>query len=207
MSEGHAALRIGLTGAIGCGKSTVAGWLAEAGAVVIDADRLARDVVEPGMPELAAVAAAFGPAVLDAGGRLDREALGRIVFRDPEALRRLERIVHPAVRDRIREAIAEADDADAVAIVIEAIKLVEGGLAILCDEVWLVVCDADSQRARLRGRGVDDADAEARIAAQADPESRLRAAATRVIDTSGPIEGARDRAMAAWAAARERAEG
>ena len=201
MSETRHSLRIGITGPIGCGKSTVAGWLAELGATVIDADRVARDVVEPGEPALAAVLREFGPAVATADGRLDRAALGRIVFADPAALARLEAITHPAVRLRILDAIERADAAGAPAVVIEAIKLVEGGLAALCDEVWLVVCSPSEQGVRLRGRGVEEADAEARIAAQADLESRLRGAATRVIDTTGPVAAARARVLEAWTAA------
>ena len=201
VGEMRHARRIGLTGPIGCGKSTVAGWLADQGAAVIDADRVARDIVEPGSPTLAAVLQAFGPTIATADGRLDRQALGRIVFGDPAALTRLEAITHPAVRPRILDAIGAADDAGAPAIVIEAIKLVEGGLAALCDETWLIVCEAGEQRARLRGRGVAEADAEARIAAQADLESRLRGVATRVIDTSGPIDDARARVLEAWSAA------
>ena len=159
-------LRIGLTGPIGCGKSTVAGWLGErAGVVVIDADQVAREVVEPGEPALDAVIARFGPDLRRDDGSLDRAALGRIVFADPAALRDLEAIVHPAVRPRILAAIAAAEKAGAPAIVIEAIKLVEGGLAELCDEVWLVTCDPADQRARLVGRAtaaVDDRPADRR---------------------------------------------
>jgi dephospho-CoA kinase len=201
------ALRIGLTGPIGCGKSTVARWLGEAGAIVVDADEVARDVVEPGTPELEAVVTAFGSGLRRADGRLDRAALGRIVFRDPEALARLERIVHPAVRARILAAIDAADREGAPGIVVEAIKLVEGGLATLCDEVWLVACEATEQRARLRGRGVVEADAESRIAAQADPGSRLRGAATRIIDTSGSLEATRAAVLVAWETARAAHEG
>ena len=207
MSASGGALRIGLTGPIGCGKSTVASWLGEAGAVVIDADRVARDVVEPGTRELDLVVAAFGPELLMADGRLDREALGRIVFRDNDALRRLERIVHPAVRARIVAAIDDADSVGAQAIVVEAIKLVEGGLSALCDEVWLVVCEAAVQRDRLRGRGVPDTEAEVRIETQADPALRLRPAATRVIDTSGSVDEARARVLEAWETARAAHDG
>jgi dephospho-CoA kinase len=193
--------RIGITGPIGCGKSTVAGWLAELGARVIDADRVARDVTPPGSAELAAVVAAFGPDVLRVDGSLDRAALGRIVFADSVALERLEAIVHPAVRPRILALIDDADRAGAPGIIIEAIKLVEGGLADLCDEVWLVTCDPSEQLARLTARGVDRADSEARIAAQSDLVARLTPKATRVLDTTGPRPTARHRILAAWSAA------
>jgi len=184
------ALRIGLTGPIGCGKSTVAGWLAARGAVVVDADAVARAVTAPGEPAHDAVLARFGDAVRVADGTLDRAALARIVFPDAAALRDLEAIVHPAVRPRILAAIDASDRAGAPAIVIEAIKLVEGGLAALCDEVWLVTCDSAAQRARLAGRGMAPADAERRIAAQADLVERLRPHATRVLETNGAPEEA-----------------
>jgi len=194
-------VRIGLSGAIGCGKSTVAGWLGELGAVVIDADQVARDVVEPGTPELDAVVRAFGREMLLPSGDLDRPRLGRLVFADPEALARLEAIVHPAVRPRILRAMDEAAEDGAPAVVVEAIKLVEGGLAALCDEVWLVVCDGVEQRSRLTGRGMAPDQAEQRIAAQEGIRSRLEPAATRVIDTSGSTNEARRRVLEAWAAA------
>lgn len=179
-------VRIGLTGPIGCGKSTVARWLAERpGVVLIDADVVAREVVEPGEPALEAVFARFGDALRRPDGSLDRAALGRIVFADPAALRDMEAIVHPEVRQRILAALAEAAADGAEAVVVEAIKLVEGGLAELCDEVWLVTCDPQVQRERLVGRGLSDPDADQRIAAQAGFAERVRHAATRVIDTSG----------------------
>ncbi|MBI2782099.1 MAG: dephospho-CoA kinase [Chloroflexi bacterium] len=200
-------LRIGITGPIGCGKSTVAGWLAELGAVVIDADQVARGVTPPGSAALAAVVGAFGPGVLRADGTLDRAALGRIVFADPEALRRLESIIHPAVRAPILALIAAADGSGAPAVVIEAIKLVEGGLASLCNEVWLVTCDPAVQLARLEGRAAatgrpaDPADTQARIAAQGDLVARLTPFATRVLDTSGSIAESRSRVSSAFEAA------
>lgn len=186
---------IGLTGPIGCGKSTVAGWLAELGAVIVDADRVAREATPPGSPELAAIVAAFGSGMVRDDGTLDRAALGRIVFADPAALRRLEAIVHPAVRPRILAVINEARHLGTAAVVVEAIKLVEGGLAALCDEVWLVTCSAEAQLARVRARatarGEEVADAEARVAAQGGLADRLRPHATRVIDTSGALADTR----------------
>ena len=183
------AVRIGLTGPIGCGKSTIAGWLAVRGAAVVDADAVARTVTAPGEPAHDAVLARFGDAVRSADGTLDRAALARRVFPDAAALRDLEAIVHPAVRPRILAAIEAADRAGVPAIVVEAIKLVEGGLAALCDEVWLVTCDPETQRARLAGRGMAAAEAERRIAAQHDLVERLRPQATRVLETdSAPAE-------------------
>jgi dephospho-CoA kinase len=195
------ALRIGLTGPIGCGKSTVAGWLAERGAAVVDADAIAREVAAPGEPAHAAILERFGDAVRRADGTLDRAALARLVFADAAALADLEAIVHPAVRPRILAAIEAADAAGAPAVAIEAIKLVEGGLAALCDEVWLVTCGRAAQRARLAVRGMTQADAERRIAAQGDLEARLRPHATRVLSTDGPPYRARRRAAAALEAA------
>ena len=202
--SGRTTVRIGLTGPIGCGKSTVAGWLAERGAVVIDADVLAREVSAPGEPAHDAVIAAFGDGVRLEGGRLDRAALARVVFADPEALRRLEAIVQPLVRLRILAMIEEADGTGAPAIVIEAIKLVEGGLAGLCDETWLVTCAATVQRERIIGRGSSAEDADRRITAQAGLVERVRPVATRVLDTSGPVVDARSRVAAAWDAALRR---
>jgi dephospho-CoA kinase len=183
-------LRIGLTGPIGCGKSTLARHLASRGGVVIDADDLARAVTVPGAATLPAIRARFGDGVFGVDGALDRAALATVVFVDAGALRDLEAIVHPAVRERVTAALGAAAAAGAAFVVIEAIKLVEGGLASTCDEVWLVVCDPATQRDRLAVRGQDALDSERRIAAQDDLSERLTAVATRVLRTDGPLETA-----------------
>jgi dephospho-CoA kinase len=191
-------LRLGLTGPIGCGKSTVARWLGERpGVVVVDADQVARDVVEPGEPALDAVIARFGEAFRRPDGSLDRPALGRLVFADPAALRDLEAIVHPAVRPRILAAVEDARRDGAAAIVIEAIKLVEGGLAATCDEVWLVTCDRAVQRERLTGRGTAPADAATRIDAQIGFDA-VAGIADRVIDTSADADATRAQVQRAF---------
>ena len=178
-------LRIGLTGGIGSGKSTVAAQLAARGALVVDADRIAREVVEPGTPGLAAVADAFGPGVLTADGALDRAALAAIVFSDPEARARLDGIVHPLVRARAQELLAQAP-ADAV-VVQDVPLLVETGQAGQYDLVLVVEADLETRVARLAVRGLGEDDARARIAAQATDEQR-RAVADVVLDNSGAPE-------------------
>ena len=202
---GTRTVRIGITGPIGCGKSQVAAWLGDRGALVDDADRVARDVTAPGGRVHAAILRRFGAPVTGPDGTLDRAALGRIVFADPHALRDLESLVHPAVRPRILDAITAAEDYRHPAVVIEAIKLVEGGLAGLCDEVWLVTCDPAAQLARLEGRGTSPDDARQRIDAQAGLADRLRPSSTRVVDTSGTeadtravVDAALDEAINAW---------
>lgn len=200
-SGGRRAVRIGITGPIGCGKTQVARWLAELGAVAVDADEVARAVTAPGQPAHDEVLRHFGPSVAGGDGTLDRAALGRLVFGDPARLRELEAIVHPAVRARILESLARADSEGAPAVALEAIKLVEGGLAALCDEVWLVACGRAAQRARLAARGLATADAAQRIAAQAGLAERLRPSATRVIGTDGAPDETRALVAAAYAEA------
>ena len=194
-------VRIGITGPIGCGKSTVARWLADLGCRAIDADEIARDVSAPGTPVHAEILRRFGASVAAPDGTVDRAALGRLVFADAAALRDLESVVHPAVRPLILEAVADAERAGVPAVAVEAIKLVEGGLAELCDEVWLVTCDPTAQQDRLVGRGTPPAVAEQRMAAQQGLAERLRPFATRVLDTSGGLEASQELVAAALMAA------
>jgi dephospho-CoA kinase len=183
--------RVGLTGGVASGKSTVAALLTELGAVVIDSDQLAREVVEPGTPGLAAVVAEFGDTLLTEDGRLDRPALGSVVFGDEDARRRLEAILHPLIRARAAEIEAEAEPG---ALVVHDIPLlVETGQADRFDAVLVVDVPVRTQVERMvRDRGWSAEDARSRVAAQADREQRL-AVATHVIDNSGTHDDLRER--------------
>ncbi|MGD0121077.1 MAG: dephospho-CoA kinase [Candidatus Limnocylindrales bacterium] len=187
-SLGTRAPLIGLIGPIGCGKSTVAGDLADRGAAVIDADRLTRDVMSPGTRVTEGILARFGEQYRQPDDSLDRAGLGRLVFSDPDRLAELEAIVHPAVEQLERDAIRASDARRPTAIALEAIKLVEAGHAPWCDEVWLVLCDPEAQLARLTGRGMIESDARQRIAAQVGSLPAWRAAATHTIRTDGSRE-------------------
>ncbi|RLP93047.1 dephospho-CoA kinase [Micromonospora sp. BL4] len=178
-------LRVGLTGGIGSGKSAVAARLVERGAVLIDADRVAREVVAPGTEGLAEIVAAFSERVLDADGALDRAALGAVVFADETARRRLEAITHPRVRARTAELVAAAAP-DAI-VVNDVPLLVEVGLAPTYHLVVVVQTAVSTRLERLaRDRGMDRAEAERRIAAQADDAGR-RAVADVVLTNDGSL--------------------
>ncbi|MFD0205283.1 MULTISPECIES: dephospho-CoA kinase [Saccharothrix] len=189
-------LRVGLSGGIGSGKSTVAGRLAEHGAVVIDADRLAREVVEPGTDGLREVVAAFGAEVLGPDGALNRPALAAKVFGDEQALATLNGITHPRIAARTGELIAAAPE-DAI-VVHDVPLLVEKDMAPLYHLVVIVHADLDQRLVRLRDRGVAEEDARRRIAAQADDERR-RAVADVWLDNSGTPDLVLARVDALWA--------
>lgn len=190
-------VRVGLTGGVASGKSTVAAILAELGAVVIDADTLAREVVARGTPGLEAVVAEFGPSLLTPDGDLDRPAMGRLVFADDDARKRLEAIIHPLVIERMAELEAQAGGDDVV--VHDIPLLAEGGRAGGFDAVVVVDAPRDLQVERmLSDRGWTREDAESRIAAQATREER-RAIATHVIDNNGSLEDLRARVEAVFA--------
>ena len=189
-------VRVGLTGGIASGKSMVADELAARGAIIIDADVLAREVVEPGTPALAAIIDRFGAQILR-DGQIDRARLAQIVFADPDARRDLERIVHPAVRARATELERAAGDA---AVVVHVIPLlVETGQHEDFDVVVTVDADHETQIQRLMVRnGFTRADAESRIAAQASREDRRRAADV-VVDNTGSLPQLREQIDALWA--------
>jgi dephospho-CoA kinase len=190
-------MRVGLTGGVASGKSTVSAILAELGAVVIDADVLAREVVAPGTDGLAAVVAAFGDDVLAPDGSLDRPALGAIVFGDEGRRRELEGIIHPRVRARAAEIEAEATPS---AVVVHDIPLLtETGQASSFDAVIVVDVPVETQLARMvELRGMSQGEAEARVAAQATREERL-AIATYVVENTGTLEELRARVAEVYA--------
>jgi dephospho-CoA kinase len=190
---------IGLTGGIASGKSTVARRLAESGAVVVDADQLAREAVAPGSPGLRAVASAFGPGVLAADGSLDRPALGAIVFADADARERLNGIVHPEVGRLSRARFAAAVAADPHAVVVYDVPLLaESRGAREFDRIVVVHAPAEERvRRMVEFRGMAEDEARRRVAAQASDEERL-ALADEVIDASGTLESTLEQADALW---------
>lgn len=199
------ALQVALTGGIASGKTTVAALFAERGALLIDSDQLAREVVEPGTPGLAEVVARFGGQVLDDQGRLDRQALGAIVFADDVARADLNAIVHPRVRQRRAELLAEAGDDEVVISVIPL--LVETGLADQFDAVVVVDLPEAVQVERLMTRnGFSAEQAQARVEAQAARAERL-AAADWVIDNSGAPDELGGQVQAVWRELRNKAAG
>ncbi|MEV7403840.1 dephospho-CoA kinase [Streptomyces sp. NPDC091267] len=189
-------LKVGLTGGIGAGKSEVSRLLVGHGAVLVDADRIAREVVEPGTPGLAAVVETFGTGILAPDGTLDRPKLGSVVFSDPERLAALNAIVHPLVGARSAE-LERAAGPESV-VVHDVPLLTENGLAPLYDLVVVIDAAPGTQLDRLvRLRGMTEADARARMAAQATREQRL-AVADLVIDNDGPVEALEPQVRKVW---------
>ena len=182
---------IGLTGNLGCGKSTVAGMLRDLGAAHIDADAITREIRQNDGDARAAIQRRFGT--------LDSRALGRTVFNDPSALRELESILHPRVRDAVRARLAELAEAGARTAVVEVIKLLESPLLDACDQIWVVVCDESDAIARVRElRGLSEEDARSRLANQS-PQREKVAAADVVIDGSAPLGETRRQVTEAYA--------
>ena len=188
-------MRVGLTGGVGSGKSTVAALLSERGAVVIDADAIAREVVEPGTPGFAAVVAEFGDDVVR-DGRLDRPALAKLVFADDGARDRLNAIVHPLVGSRTAELMAQAP-ADAI-VVYDVPLLVESDLADGFDRVVVVLASPDVRLRRLAERGMSEDDARARMAKQASDEQRREVADTMLLN-DGSLDDLEAQVAGLWA--------
>lgn len=185
--------RVGLTGGVASGKSTVADIFAELGAGVVDTDVVAREVVAPGQPGLDAVTAAFGPEILQASGELDRRALRNIVFSDPQRRKLLESILHPLIRARTLELL---DQLEAPYTIVVVPLLLETGFAELVERILVVDCPQARQLERLRRRDdIDEGQAHAMLAAQADRQSRL-ARADDVVDNSGSVESTRSQVEA-----------
>ena len=187
---------VGLTGGIGSGKSTVSSLLAGHGAVVIDADAITRQLQEPGQPVLAAIVARFGSAVLDGDGRLDRPGLAAIVFNDPEALKALNEIVHPAVGAETARRIAAEHDTDHV-VVLDVPLLVETGRRGLAAVIVVDVPTDVAVERLVAQRGMSEPDARARVAVQASRAERL-AKADIVIDNSGDRDALAPRVAEVW---------
>lgn len=191
-------LTVGLTGGIGSGKSEVTRLLAAKGAAVIDADVVAREVVEPGTPGLQQLVEEFGREVLRPDGTLDRPRLGSLVFADPDRLQRLNAIVHPLIGARTAELVAQAEASEAEILVHDVPLLVESGLAEAYEVVVVVAADPATQLARLTGsRGMTRQEAEQRIAAQAPLADKL-AVATHVIANDGSLQDLVDQVDRLW---------
>jgi len=190
------AIVIGLTGNIGTGKSTVLALLRQYGARILDADKVAHEVMSPGGAAYESVVKTFGREILQEDGTIDRKRLGEIVFANPDKLSLLEQIVHPAVFARLSELIAEAEEP---VVFIEAIKLFEAGMSItLCDQVWVVTAPTEQQIQRLMStRNMTRAEAEARMAMQS-PQAFKAAQADLVIDNSGSLDELKTQVDAAW---------
>ena len=189
-------LIIGLTGNIGTGKTTVLNMLATRGARIIDADEVAHRVTAPGGIAFGPIIALFGHGILDPGGAIDRSRLGQIVFGDPDKLAQLEKIVHPAVYEAVN---AEVERATEPVVVIEAIKLLEAGMAAsLCDQVWVITSPVDQQVERLMSdRGMSRAAARARMATQS-PQTFKVSQADVVLDNSSTLADLERQVEAAW---------
>jgi dephospho-CoA kinase len=194
VSDRHPLL-IGLTGNICTGKSTVANMLIDLGAEVIDADKVAHEVMRASTPAHRAIVETFGPGVLGPDGEIDRKRLGALVFADPAALARLEAIVHPVTLEAIHRRV---DAVSASVVVVEAIKLIEAGMADVCDSVWVTTCRPDQQVHRLvGGRGLSPAEARQRVEAQSPQEEKI-ARADVIVDTSGSLSWTRAQVRWAW---------
>ena len=189
---------VGLSGGIGSGKTTVADLLVDYGAILIDADQVARDIVEPGTPTLAALVDRFGPTILDAEGRLDRASLAAATFGDAEALKSLNALTHPAIGIEMVERRAALVERDVVVVFAVPLLREEHKTLLGFDVIVVVDCPTDLALKRLvEVRGMDPGDAERRIAAQISREERTKLA-DRVVDNSGDLQALTDSTASLW---------
>lgn len=190
---------IGLTGGIASGKSTVAAVLTACGAAVIDADQLSREAVQPGSSAFHQIIATFGSTILQSDGDLDRKALGKVVFADPAARRRLEAITHPAIRRLAEQKLAALRAAGTAVVFYMAPLLIEAGATDRVDEIWVVYVDRETQLTRLMARdGLSHEEAEQRIAAQM-PMAEKASYGSVVIDNRGAPEATERQVRHLWA--------
>jgi len=189
-------LVVGLTGNIATGKSTILSYLAAKGAHILDADKLAHETMLPTGPAYMKIVEAFGTDVLNTDQTINRPALGQIVFAQPEALQTLESLVHPAVYELAQASI---DATEAEVVILEAIKLLDGGQTVnLCDIIWVVTSDLEDQLQRLMSqRGMDETEARQRMSAQSSQEEKI-ARADHVIDNSGTLTELHKQLDALW---------
>jgi dephospho-CoA kinase len=200
---------IGLTGGIGCGKSTVSQYLKELGAVVFDLDKIGHDVIQKNGGAYKHVVAAFGDGIMAEDGEIDRTKLGKVVFNNPEALKRLNSIVHPAIDEKIKNIVNDIKESrhhGAKVLVIEAAAMLEAGRAWQADEIWVVTCPEESVIGRIKGRpGYDEDVAKSRIRSQMSNDERLKKADV-VIPNDGTPEALKAKVAAEWHNLLERLE-
>ena len=188
-------IKLGLTGLIACGKSTVSKMLEELGATLIDADLVGHEIMLPGTEAYQKIVERFGTGILADDGKIDRTKLGPIVFKDPQALKDLDGITHPAVRARTRQLIAEAKTE---VVVIEAIKLIEAGMSQYYDTIWIVICNPEQQVVRLMAtRNMTEDQARIRLEAQGSIDWKLKLAQV-IIDNSGTLDETREQVKRGW---------
>jgi dephospho-CoA kinase len=189
---------IGLTGGIGSGKSTVAGFLAALGAAVVDLDKVGHEVIQSGGPVFKQVVGEFGKDILDPRGEIDRSRLAKIVFRDPNALARLDRIMHPVIDKVINERIEEYRRRGVKVVVLEAAAMLEAGKSEQADEIWVTNAPETTILARIRERsGYSEEETKARIHSQLSNEERIKKADV-VIDTNGSLQEVKARVVEEW---------
>jgi dephospho-CoA kinase len=189
---------IGLTGGFGSGKSTVAGMLRELGARVIDADKVAHQLYQPGTPAFDEIVRAFGREIVRENGQLDRKKLGRRVFGDPRALKRLNAILHPRISHQVKETLEGWSREGVKVAVVEAALLLEAGWGPMVDQVWVTLAPQEKVKERVRAsQGLSEAEVESRLASQMPVEEKAKRADV-VIDTGGTLDQVREEVERQW---------